>query len=98
MGAIGIITATIGYTLVYYGVQLFSGAPVTMAYALGLTDTNNAPHGADTVPAPFTATPGGGMTTTGSRRAKRIVNKRTGPVHRLKHQGPGQKPVVAPPP
>lgn len=90
MGAIGIVTATVGYTLVYYGVKLFAGMPVTMAYALGLTKTNNAP-GAPAVAAPFPSTGNGPKVNKSPKLPKH-------PKARSKPSGPGRPPIVAPPP
>lgn len=54
----GILTAVFGYTSIYWGVNLAKGTPVTWAYSLGLSKTNNVhASAADGLPAVDTETP-----------------------------------------
>lgn len=93
---IGIVVATFGYTLTFYGVKLWSGAPVTLAYALGFAKTNTAGGSAtDTVgtPAAAAAAPGAG----GGRIAPKTP-KRPKAKQGRRIGGKAPAPVVAPPP
>lgn len=90
----GIVGTSFGYTLVYYGVKLWAGAPVTLAYAIGLAKTNTATTSSSSTASSTT----GNVSQTGTPEGKIPKLPKLGPGAKSVPAGPGRPPLIAPNP